>query len=605
MGDEDKGHIRLSDRGTFSFGRASAARPAPEGLHRSRFRIAVFGDFTGRAARGAVEAGAALAARRPILLDIDTVEEVIEGFATRLVLPIGKDGAGIAVDLRGLDDLHPDELFDRVEIFAGLSALKRQLANGATAQSAVRQLEAWGAAFGRKVTPPSRLSGGASLRADLRLSDFQRLIGDTSGHLQQASPLDDLLARIVGPHVRALPDPNVAALQKAVDATLSEAMRLVLHHPDFQALEAQWRMLDLLARQVETDDSLEIMLYDISAEEIAADLAAAEDVTDSGLAQLLTGAPLAPGGRGGYSALIGLYSFEETPPHAELLGRIARLAAHVDAPFVSALSPAYLDIPKKERHPRVAESWDALRALPEAGYLGLASPRFLLRRSYGKVSDPISAFPFEEFTPQEGLRGMLWANPAVLVAILLARSFRLNGPAMQLGTQMVLGDMPYEIMRDRFGDQLALPCTERNISLALHEHSLQRGVMPVLAIKGRDEIRLGSFNGLNGATLLGRWSGIRPPASPPGAGPGAVTFVATPALAAEDDEPQEDAAFAEEAADLDADLAAFLASFGPDDAEADDAEADDTEADETQAEGAEEDGAEEMDPYLAALLAEM
>ena len=32
-------------------------------------------------------------------------------------------------------------------------------------------------------------------------------------------------------------------------------------------------------------------------------------------------------------------------------------------------------------------------------------PRFMLRNPYGEKSDPIDKFDFEEFTPNEGLRG--------------------------------------------------------------------------------------------------------------------------------------------------------------------------------------------------------
>ena len=143
-----------------------------------------------------------------------------------------------------------------------------------------------------------------------------------------------------------------------------------------------------------------------------------------------------PTGAGNFSAIIGLYTFEETPPHAELLGRIGRLAAHLDAPFISAISPSFLDMPKKERHPLVVEAWDGLRAMSEANYLMLASPRFLLRRPYGKRTEPISEFDFEEFNEHDGLGGMLWANPAVLVAILMAQSWRQNGPSLKLGSVM-------------------------------------------------------------------------------------------------------------------------------------------------------------------------
>ena len=282
--------------------------------------------------------------------------------------------------------------------------------------------------------PPKKSSRGNKVPANVKLSDFQKLIGGDGTALAEASPADDLIARIVGPHIRAHPDADVEAMGRAADEALSEAMRLILHHPEFMSVEAQWRMLDLIARNIETDDDFDIILYDISAEEIAADLAGVEDLTECGLHDLL--AEGTPDGRGNFSAIFGLYTFEETPPHAELLGRIGRLAAHLDAPFISAISPSFLEIPKKDRHPLVAEAWDGLRAMSEANYLMLATPRFLLRRPYGKRTDPISEFDFEEFNEHDGLGGMLWANPAVLVAILMAQSWRQNGPSLKLGSIM-------------------------------------------------------------------------------------------------------------------------------------------------------------------------
>ena len=43
-----------------------------------------------------------------------------------------------------------------------------------------------------------------------------------------------------------------------------------------------------------------------------------------------------------------------------------------------------------------------------------------------------------------------------------------------------------------------------------------RGIMPVVSIKGRDEVRLASFRALSGDELRGPWSGVAPPEpSPP------------------------------------------------------------------------------------------
>jgi pilus assembly protein FimV len=564
------GNAKSAGELEFAFGLMSGDRPAPEKLDRKRFRIALMGDFSGRAARGQIEIGDALAARKPILLDPDTIEDVIAGFGTTLVLPIGKEGAGVEVRLDEFDDLHPDELYEKVALLYDLKSLKSQLASGATSASAAERLKSWGEAHGTPVAPPKMRSGGNAVPANLKLTEFQKLIGDTGAHLAQASPVEDMIARIVGPHVRAVVDNDTVAMQKAVDAALSSAMRLILHHPEFQSVEAQWRSLDLIARSIETDDTLEVMLYDISAEEIAADLAAADDLSGSGLVRLLTDSPMDPEtGRGGYSALFGLYTFEETPPHAELLGRIGRVAAHVDAPFLAALSPGFLETAKPDRHPLVAKAWDMLRAMPEAGYLGLASPRFLLRRPYGAKSEPIYAFEFEEFTMSEGLKGMLWANPVVLVMILMAKSFKENGAHLGLGSIMSLGDMPYHFVTDRFGDQVALPCTERNLTLDTVEKVMERGVMPVVSIKGRDEIRLASFQSLGGGDIRGPWSDVPPPPPSPPKPESAPMPEPAPEASAEpaveddlglDDllAGFDDAAPDAEAGDVDADLAALL-----------------------------------------------
>jgi type VI secretion system protein ImpC len=218
-------------------------------------------------------------------------------------------------------------------------------------------------------------------------------------------------------------------------------MRRVLHHPDFQAAEALWRGVEFLVRRLETGAKLQIVLYDISAEELAADLAAADALEQSALYALLVEQPALDGDAGALSMIAGLYQFEATPPHADLLGRIARIAAAAGAPFVAGVGPDALRTPLHEWHKLTKQAWEALRALPASVYLGLASPRFLLRMPYGKRSDPIDAFAFEEFSRQSGLSGMVWGNPALLAAYLVAESWLRGGKAMQLGSIATVGEL--------------------------------------------------------------------------------------------------------------------------------------------------------------------
>ena len=144
--------------------------------NRSGFRIAVFGDFTGRATRGVIETGQALRVRRPIPLDIDKFEDVIDSFATKLSLPIGKDGAAIDIRLNGLDDLHPDELYDNVELFSALSSIRQSLSEGSMADGARAKLKVWGETYGTSVRLPKRSSSN-SVPANLKISDFRSYWG--------------------------------------------------------------------------------------------------------------------------------------------------------------------------------------------------------------------------------------------------------------------------------------------------------------------------------------------------------------------------------------------------------------------------------------------
>ena len=574
------------------FGVITAPRPERADLNRKKFRMAVFGDFTGRAAKGLMETGDALAARPPIALDVDTIDEIIEGFGTTLDLKIGKDGSGVAVKLKELDDLHPDEIYDNVGIFDEISGLRKQLGVGSMADRTISQLKTWSENHATPIKLPKR-SASTSVPVNLKLSDFQALIGDTGGSLTPSGPADDLIAQVVGPHIVKAPDAGAAEMTKAVDEALSSAMRLVLHHPDFQAIEAQWRSLDMLARRIETDSRLEIVLYDVSAEELAADLAAQEDLSKSGLFKLVTDVLDAEEGAGGFSALFGLYTFEETPPHAELLARIGQIGAHVDAPFFSAITPTYLETAKEDRHPLVAEAWDTLRGLPEAAYIALSSPRFLLRLPYGAKSEPIYPFAFEEFTQKEGLKGMLWANPVVLVAILLAGTHKKDGKAMNLGSLMSLGDLPFHYVTDRYGDQVALPCTERNLTSDAAQMTLGRGYMPVVWVKGRNEIRLGSFRSLAGDIIAGPW-GAEVPAQSPRPGGGTINLEANIPVAQDKDGSGAD----------DTSLDDLLSDTETDGVQADDGD-DDTSLDDLLAgfddDDTDDDGG-DMDADLAALL---
>jgi type VI secretion system protein ImpC len=536
-----------------SFGRLGGKPRAASGPV-GKFRLALLGDFSGRANAGKLEIGAALAGRRGIRVDVDNLDGVIGKMQLSLALDLAEDGSKVSVPIADIDAFHPDQLVENVELFESLLDLRRNLGSRAGFDRAAKTVLSWS---GEAPLPPRpKQARGAAVATDRKLSDFARLVGRPAAADTAERSVDEMMRRLVGPFVQPGRDARQEQLTARVDEALSATMRRVLHHPDFQAAEAIWRGVEMLVRRIETGARMEIVLYDVSAEELAADLAATDALETSGLYGMLVEQPPLDAHQGALSAVIGLYGFELTPPHADLLGRVAQVAAAAGAPFVAGIGPDALAMPFHEQHPLIKDAWTALQALPASAYLGLATPRFLLRMPYGKKSDPIDAFALEEFTRQSGLSGMLWGHPALLVGLLLAQSFAKQGAKMQLGTIAGIGDMPYYVYIDPDGDPVALPCTERMYSERQAVQVASYRVMPVLSLRGRPEVRLGGFSSVAGSTLAGFWAPVAMPL--PGAPPAAPAAAPPPPPPVEAAEPPP-VPEAEAAPDLDALLAGLAA----------------------------------------------
>jgi type VI secretion system protein ImpC len=471
---------------------AGISLPAPTWNAKRPVRIALLGDFGGGAGQGRLDSGDALARRKPMKVEFDTLEDAMARLSLSLTLPLGADGAPVEVPIGDLDAFHPDQIYREVSLFSELAALRKRLNNASTFAAAAKEVQSWGGeALARASTLARRSTArGATLARGATMDDFARLTGRASTAAQAAGSVDRLLQRVVGPFVVPAADPKKDALVAAVDAALTDAMRAVLHHPDFQTAEALWRGVDFLLRRVETSHQLQVHLFDLSAEEFAADLSGVDDLADSALYRLLVGTP-SQDADGGYAFVGACYQFDATPPHAELLGRAAQVAAHAGAPIVTAMATDPFADRREPPHKLVREAFAALREMPNASFLALVGPRFLLRHPYGKKSDPISSFAFEEFSREAGLRGMLWGHPALLALALLA----------QPGGSLVVDDLPFHYVVDGDGDSVALPCTDRLIGTDVASLLRDQGINAVMAHKGEAMVRLAGLEAVNGDGL--------------------------------------------------------------------------------------------------------
>jgi type VI secretion system protein ImpC len=492
------------------------------------FRIAILGDFSGRASRGLSESGDALASRRPRLIDRDNFDSVLTKLAPRLELaPAGEDGFRVSLRFADLDDFHPDKLFERAEIFRKLREMLQKLNDPATFAKTASEL-------GLAVKPPtegkepqvvvSKLLGAAvDLKRGVLGSLLSEMIEATEDRLAEghtSKRTDEwaaLLKEIVTPHVVAKPDPLQAKLVALIDKATSAQMAALLHAPDFQALEAAWRAVFFLVRRVETDSQLKLFLFDISKQELAADMRAGDDLSSTGIYQLLVQQTVRTPGAEPWSVIAGNFTFGPTQEDVELLARIAKVAACAGAPFVAGASPRFLgcdsafDLPEvqKRKFQMGAEttvSWQSLRRSPEARFVGLTLPRFLLRLPYGRDTEPVERFQFEEILDPSAHEDYLWGNAAFACALLLAESFADQGWELRPGTLSEISGLPVYVYAVE-GEPRTLPCAEVLLTETAAEKMMEEGFMPLASLKDQPAVRLVRFQSIADpvSALAGRW----------------------------------------------------------------------------------------------------
>lgn len=466
-----------------------------------KFRLAVMGDFSGRANEGKLETGEALTKRKPLNVHFDNLDDIIARLKIAIDLPVGATGS-THIKINSMDDFHPDQLYEKLEIFVEIARLRDRLQDTASFAAAAKEVQEWlGDETLLKPVEQETQARGATIPQKDSLDDFVKLVGESTVSRETASStIETLLKNAVAPYIEPSADPRQEAMVAAVDSALSGMMRSILHHPDFQTVESLWRSVELLTQRLETDTYLQIVLYDITAEEVAADLAKAEDLKDTGLYKLFVEQPILDEQQGSLTAITACYTFDQTAAHGDLLKRIAQIAAAANTPFIASIRSNCLEkeVPEQE--------WTALQALPEAAYLALTLPKFMLRIPYGGKGDPIDPFDFEELVTSEDTSKFLWGHSSVLAGLSLGMSYMEQGlRGMNIHANMKIGEMPFHYYTDSDGDQVALPCTEQLFTESQIEQIIRQKLIPIVSIKGQPEVHIGSWGSIGGKNLAGPW----------------------------------------------------------------------------------------------------
>jgi type VI secretion system protein ImpC len=504
----------------------SSAAPEPD----APFRVAVLGDFSGRGSRGLCQPES-LAGRRLHLIDRDNFEELLGKLGVEVHLPMA-GGQALQLRFRELDDFHPDRIYEQVEAFAALRQLRRKLLSPQTFTEAAAEVRGWREALvaakpaPEPTPPPSRTGWQPVPRSPQPVPEglFDQILAEAEQQSSESaarpapSQWDLLIADLIDPYLEPKADPQQAEYVASVDAAVGELMRKILHHPQFQALEASWRELSLLVSRLECGTDLKLFVWDVSKAELAAELSAVEDLARSGIYRVLVERSVHVLEGQPWALFVGDYCFGPTRADAELLGRLAKIARAAGAPWIAGADARLAGCESLVRTPdpddwqfvpdkEASQVWAALRMLPESPWVGLALPRFLLRLPYGRQAAPVEKFEFEELPGEPDHEGYLWGNSAFACACLLGQSFTQHGWGFRPGMIDQLDDLPIHVYKSE-GESEMKPCAEVLLTDRAAQAISDRGLIPLRSVRNQGAVRVESFRSFagSGASLRGRWS---------------------------------------------------------------------------------------------------
>nr|WP_222533032.1 type VI secretion system contractile sheath large subunit [Azospirillum sp. 412522] len=281
--------------------------------------------------------------------------------------------------------------------------------------------------------------------ASVSLLDRMMVEGKMAREEGQRPYARDLLAEFVDQVVAETGDAVALDVVEAInhriaqiDELISLQLNEVLHHEDFQKLEATWRGLNYLVMNSETGTQLKIRVLNTSRKDLQKDLDSAVEFDQSALFKMVYEAEYGTLGGTPYSVLIGDYEFGRHPQDMSLIEKISNVAAAAHAPFIAAASPKMFDMDSFSElaGPRdlskifeTAEmvKWRSFRASEDSRYVALVMPHTLLRLPYGPKTVPVEGVNFVEDVDGRDHSKYLWGNASWALGVRITESFAKYG----------------------------------------------------------------------------------------------------------------------------------------------------------------------------------
>ena len=385
--------------------------------------------------------------------------DLMQETAPRLVLEVPNEISeapktlDVELQFTRLEDFHPERIARQVPSLAHLLAIRTLVGRVKTGEIDPPTLQArmketgvdpdWAEQLYQalmtppKPAPPPAPPPKPSPKKTGGDDALDRLLGmvDLGGSASEAEPAPpeapaetgtrsfmDALVQAVSGGTSSQPKVETSAadlLLADLDDTLSGQLNVLLGHEAFRALEAAWRGLKFLVDRIDFRE-------DIQLEVLAA---GKEDLSEALYHQVLL-PEHGDSGKPPLSAVVLDFAFGHGLGEVRLLEDLAETAASLQTPFIASVDHSFFGVaqmtgldalPGLQQFLEKPEYivWNKFRDQPDATYLALALPPFLLRYPYGS-DDPVEAFPFEETSH-------LWGGGTLVVAAAIAGSFAQTG----------------------------------------------------------------------------------------------------------------------------------------------------------------------------------
>ena len=289
---------------------------------------------------------------------------------------------------------------------------------------------------------------------------------------------------------------RIAQIDKLISMQLNE----IMHHPDFQKLEASWKGLNYLVQNSETGEKLKLRVMNVSKKDLLKDMEKASEFDQSTLFKKIYEEEFGMFGGASYGALIGDYEFGNNPQDLSLLEKVSQVAAAAHAPFISAAAPTLFNWDKFEElsgHRDLSKifqsveyaKWKSFRESEDSRYVALALPHILMRLPYGQASVPVENFNYEEDVDGTDTSKYLWGNAAYALGTRLTDAFaKYHWTAAIRGVEGggLVSGLPVHTFKTDEGD-VALKCpTEIAITDRREKEFADLGFIPLVHCKGTD-----------------------------------------------------------------------------------------------------------------------